>query len=59
MEINSSGEETVIKVSCSWTYQLICGERINIFFMLFVGAKAVHNNKTAGAVDRGRAQTVP
>lgn len=27
--------------------------------MLFVGTKAVHNNKAAGAVDRGRAQTVP
>ena len=50
MEINSSGEETVIKVSCYWIFPLIFVERINIFliFVCRCGSRTQSQNNESG-----------
>jgi hypothetical protein len=59
MEVNSSGEETVVKVSSYRTFLSFVIKRKTFYIKKFVDKKAIHNNKAAGEVDWGRAQTVP
>jgi hypothetical protein len=51
MEVNSSGEETVVKVSSYRTFLSFVIKRKTFYIKKFVDKKAIHNNKAAGEVD--------